>query len=266
MRSGKCKGCGGTGEIICKKCEGSGDCTTCKGSGQLTCRHCDGSGNCPNCDHGKVTCTRCDGSGFYQTFIRQNTTLYAKGWKWSGSTEYRDIVGAGLGLNLHNGPVKTWSDARTISSDEIETVNKKCIQALGEEKVLYSEFLDEYAKQTDLVEPDHSNDKPFAKTLNAQKVPVTKIKYSINNQDYEVMVVGDNHVVASNSIPTVINGFELTKWQKIRLAMTEGIRLKAYARLAAYIFQCDGKSTEESILLEAMVKALKLNPQNSVLN
>lgn len=259
--SGKCPKCGGSGEIICNTCEGSGDCQTCHGTGQLTCGHCDGSGNCPNCDRGKVTCTRCQGSGFYQTFLRQNTTLYAKGWQWSGSTEYRDIVGAGLGLTMHNGPVKTWSDAQTISSNEVEVINKKCITGLGDEKALYEEFLEEYSKQTELVEPEYSGDKPYAKMLKAQKIPVTKIKYTINDQEYEMMIIGDNHIAAIKDIPTIVKGFELTKWQKIRLAMTEKSRLKAYARLAAYIFQCDGKNTEESILLDAMVKALKFAPQ-----
>ena len=259
--SGKCQKCGGSGEIICKTCDGNGDCQTCHGSGQLTCEHCGGSGECPNCDHGKVTCTRCDGSGFYQSFMRQKTTLYAKGWTWAGSTDYRDIIGAGLGLTLHSGPVKTWSDARTVSSDETDAVNKKCIQGLGENKMLYGEFLEEYSKQTELVKPDEANDKPYAKVMDAQKIPVTKIAYSINNQDYEMLVVGNNHIVATKSIPTVVKGFELTKWQKIRLALTESARLKAYARLAAYIFQCDGKSAEESILLEAMIKARHLNPQ-----
>jgi len=259
--SGRCSKCGGSGQIVCSTCHGSGDCQTCHGSGQLTCNHCGGSGNCPNCNHGKVTCTRCQGSGFYQTFVRQNTTLYAKGWKWSGSTEYSDIVGMASGTSLHNGPVKTWSDARTISADNIDAVNQKCIKELGEEKVLYGEFLDEYSKQTNLVKPNDDYDKPFAKTYNVQKVPVTKISYTINDQEYEMMIIGNNHIAAAKSIPTVIKGFELTKWQKIRLAMTERYRLKAYAMLAAYIFQCDGKSQEESVLLEAMIKACKLNSE-----
>ncbi|MCQ2256973.1 MAG: YARHG domain-containing protein [Bacteroidaceae bacterium] len=257
--SGKCSKCDGTGEIVCKTCNGTGDCKTCHGSGQLTCEHCHGSGDCPRCDHGKVTCERCDGSGNYQTFIRRKTTLYAKDWRFSGSTPYKDIVGASYGSILHDGPVKTWKDATQVESDVVDKTNKECEQSLGEEKELYEEFLESYRDQRELVTPNNDSDKPYARNLKVQKVPVTKINYSLNGENYEVLVVGDNHIVAVKSIPTVIKGFELTKWQKIKLAMTEKSRLKAFARLAAYIFQCDGKSQEESAVLDSMISALKLN-------
>ena len=258
--SGKCSKCGGTGEIVCKKCHGTGDCQTCHGTGQLTCNHCNGSGNCPRCDHGKVTCERCQGSGSYQTFTQRTTTLYAKRWKWTGSTAYKDIVGAAYGVSLHDGPVKTWKNARQLEADTVDETNKKCEEAMGDEKGLYDEFQEKLGEQTELSQPDQSSDKPYATTMKVQKVPVTKIQYTLNDEQYEVFIIGNNHVVALKSIPTVVKGFELTKWQKIKLAMTEKSRLKAFARLGAYIFQCDGKNMEESAVLEAMVKALQLEP------
>ena len=259
--TGKCSKCGGSGEIICKTCEGSGNCQTCNGSGQLTCEHCGGSGDCPNCDHGKVTCTRCEGSGFYQSFIRYNTTLYAKKWEFAGSKDYSDIVNTAHGLLLYNGSTKTWLNAQNVATDRVVDVNNHCSQELGEERELYEEFLEEYGKQTELVKPDQNNDKPYATELNVQRVPVTKISYSINDKDFDLLLIGTNHIAATRELPTSIKGFELSKWQKIKLAMTEKVRLKAYAKLAAYIFQCDGKRQEESVLLEAMVKALDFSPR-----
>lgn len=259
--SGKCSKCGGSGEITCKTCSGSGNCQTCEGSGQLTCNHCSGSGNCPNCDNGKVTCERCEGSGYYQTFIRRTSTLYSKGWQWSGSTEYRDIIKASYGIKLHDGTVKKWKNARTVETDIVEETNQKCAAALEDDKDLYTEFLSKYVEQTELSSPNHSSDKPYAKELTAQRIPITKIKYTINEEEYEVAIIGDNNIVATKSVPTTIKGFELSKWQKIKLAMTEKSRLKAYARLAAYIFQCDGKSMDESNILNSMIRALNMSPQ-----
>lgn len=258
--SGRCSQCGGSGEIVCDTCEGNGKCNTCHGNGRLTCENCNGSGICPNCNNGKVTCKRCQGSGFYQTYMRYNTTLYAKGWKFSGSKEYKDIVGLATGVILHDGVIKTWSDAKTITSDNIDTVNQKCSEALQEQSGLYDEFLSEYAKQDQLMEPNDNHDKPYAKVLKAQRVNVTKIQYVINDKDYELLLIGDNHIAAAKELPTNIQGFELTIWEKIKLLLTENIRLKAYAKLAAYIFLCDGKSPNESKLLEAMIQALQFNP------
>ena len=75
-----------------------------------------------------------------------------------------------------------------------------------------------------------------------------------------LLLIGDNHIAAAKELPTNIQGFELTIWEKIKLLLTENIRLKAYAKLAAYIFLCDGKSPNESKLLEAMIQALQFNP------
>lgn len=258
--SGKCSKCGGSGEIVCKTCHGTGDCKTCHGTGQLPCEHCHGSGDCPKCNHGKVTCERCEGSGYYQTFIRRKTTLYSKDWTWAGSSEYSGVVATALGVTLHDGPVKTWKNAKEIESDNIASTNHKCEEALGDENKLYTEFLDKYAEQDELKMPNQSSDKPYAKTLNVQKVPVTKIAYTINDENYEILIIGNNHIVAAKSVPTIIKGFEQTKWQKIKLAMTEKKRIKAFARLAAYIFQCDGKSKKETAVFEAMIKALNMGP------
>lgn len=258
--SGKCSKCGGSGEIVCKKCKGSGDCQTCNGTGLLTCEHCNGSGDCPNCDDGKVTCKRCEGSGYYQTYIRRNATLYSKSWRWGGSTDYKDIIKAANGLTLHDGVVKQWASAAVVENDAVEAANMRCAEALGEEKELYKEFLDQYAGQVELSKPSQNFDKPYAKSLKVQRVPVTKIRYQLNGEDFEVLIVGDNNIVATKSIPKVVKGFELSRWKKLKLAMSEKSRLKAYARLGAYIFQRDGKSIEEARVLDSMIKALKMKP------
>lgn len=257
--SGKCSKCGGSGEIVCKECDGSGLCTDCSGKGTVTCGNCDGSGDCPKCDNGQVTCTRCEGSGSYQTFLKQTSTLYAKRWRWAGSSPYRDLVATSCGANIYGGPVKTWADSRNMSSDEEAAVHKVCMDNMGEESQLFEEFLTASATATQVLSPENHQDKPYSKSLVAQRVPVTEINYTINDENYQMVIVGNNNLVAVKHIPTVIKGYELTLWKKIKLALTYKRRLKAFACLAAYIFQCDGKSPEESKVLNAMVDELHLS-------
>ena len=257
--SGKCTKCGGSGEITCKKCDGSGECTTCTGSGRVTCSTCDGSGNCPECDNGQVTCSRCEGSGNYQTFIRQTSTLYAKRWRWANSSPYRDLVATSYGTNIYGGPVKVWSNAKTLHSDNEPDAHRKCINELGNESQLFDEFISADKNASPILGPDNGQDRPYSKSLVAQRVPVTEINYTINGENYQMVIVGNNNLVAVKNIPTVIKGYELNLWQRIKLALTYKKRLKAFACLAAYIFQCDGKSPEESKVLNAMVDELHLS-------
>ena len=47
--------------------------------------------------------------------------------------------------------------------------------------------------------------------------------------------------------------------ERLKLSLTENSRIKQYAMLAAYIFQCDGKSKDESKMLKLFIKELKLS-------
>jgi len=68
-----CPNCGGSGRIICRKCNGSGVCRKCSGDGYIACPKCGGTGKytyfgetkiCDLCNGtGKVVCSECNGTG-----------------------------------------------------------------------------------------------------------------------------------------------------------------------------------------------------------
>ena len=264
----KCKGsgqlecgkCHGSGEITCNHCNGSGKCTTCRGSGKLTCKHCDGSGKCPNCSgSGKVTCKRCKGSGWYQTFIKSETTLYAKDWVHISNNSIKEAVEKSRGATIYDDYYKKWKSASQLDFDKTDEAFKTCRDYLGESSDKVDEYISAYETNKDIKSPAWPNDKPVAKHLTVEAIPVTKIEYTTNGQDYTIYISGDNHVVSYESVPTQIQAYKQSFLERVRLAMTEKKRMKQYAMLAAYIFQSDGKTKEESKMLSLIMNELNLS-------
>lgn len=256
----KCKKCDGTGQIVCKHCNGSGKCTKCSGSGKLTCKHCEGSGKCPHCNGtGKITCKRCKGSGWYQTFIKSETTLYAKDWIYVSNNPINEAIGNSTGKTIFEGIYMQWKSANQIEYDKTEETRKICRDYLGDYADKVEEYVSAYDSNNNLKSPAKPNDKPYSRRLVAEAIPVTKIEYTTNGQDYFIYLSGDNHVVSYEQVPTEIKAYSHSFMERVRLALTEKKRMKQYAVLAAYIFQCDGKSIEESRMLNLILKELKLS-------
>ena len=256
----ECKKCDGTGQIICKHCHGSGKCTKCSGSGKLTCKHCEGSGKCPHCNgSGKITCKRCKGSGWYQTFLKSETTLYAKDWIYVSKNPINEAIGNSTGKTIFEGIYMQWKSANLIEYDKTEDTRKICRDYLGDYADKVEEYVSAYDSNNNLKSPARPNDKPYSRRLTAEAIPVTKIDYTINGQDYFIYLSGDNHVVSYEQVPTEIKAYSHSLLERVKLALTEKKRMKQYAILAAYIFQCDGKSIEESRMLNLILKELKLS-------
>lgn len=72
--------------------------------------------------------------------------------------------------------------------------------------------------------------------------------------------MGDNGVVMCEELPVKVEVFKPTFFQKLKLTFTKKKRHLAFIKLAAYIFQCDGKSIDESHVLDVFVAALQLKP------
>lgn len=258
--SGNCSKCGGSGELVCKKCNGSGKCQTCSGSGKLTCKHCSGSGKCPECrGTGKVTCKRCQGSGWYQTFIKSETTLYAKDWTYVSKNPINEAIGKSAGKTVFDGMYMKWKSANQIEFDKTVETRNLCKDYLGEFADKVDEYVSAYDANQDVKTPARPNDKPYSRRLTAEAIPVTKIEYTTNGEDYVIYLSGDNHVVSYDRVPTEIKAYSHTLFERIKLSLTEKKRMKQYAMLAAYVFQCDGKSKEESRMLNLILSELKLS-------
>lgn len=255
--TGKCTKCDGTGELVCKTCGGSGNCTSCNGSGRETCSHCDGDGNCPNCEGtGRVTCRRCEGSGWYQTFSIYDARCYVKKWEYVSLDELKEGLKLANSRPVYKNIYRKWKSKGTVEFDKIDDVIKKTDQDFGNAES-YQSFEKAYNQA---VSASGVKDTPYDKTLEIERVPVTKIDFSLNEKEYTAYVMGDNGVVMCEELPVKVEVFKPTFFQKLKLTFTKKKRHLSYIKLAAYIFQCDGKSMDESHVLDVFVKALNLKP------
>ena len=261
-RAGLCPKCEGTGEITCKKCDGSGDCQNCHGTGKITCKTCDGSGECQNCDgSGKVTCERCEGTGVYQTYLVALSNDYAKSYIWTKEGCFSNAVCQATGKKLYSGVYENWKTPLQCEFSNfvqvIEKVKNEADEHLG---MQVKEFVSDFSNSSDQ-KPDSNNDKVFRKQMALIKVPSVTINYFINGKDYSLKIFGDNNVVALNDIPNKIDAFHLPVFQQLILALTEKKRLKAYATLAAYIFGVDGWTPSEYRVINCIIQELGLQGQ-----
>ena len=255
--TGRCPKCEGTGELVCKTCEGTGNCTACNGSGRETCSHCNGNGDCPNCDgSGKVTCRRCEGSGWYQTFSMYEAKCYVKKWEFVSLEELKEGLKLAKPRPVYKDIYRKWRSKGTIEFDRIDDLIQKSNQDFSN-----TESYQTFEKAYNLaVSASGVKDTPYEKSLDMERVPVTKIDFSLNNKDYTAYVMGDNGVVMCEELPVKVEMYKPTFFQKLKLTFTKKKRHMAYIKLAAYIFQCDGKSIDESHVLDVFIAALKLKP------
>ena len=255
--SGRCPKCDGTGELTCKTCKGTGNCTSCQGSGKETCSHCHGEGNCPNCNgSGKVTCRRCEGSGWYQTFSIYDTKCYVKKWEYVSLEELKEGLILATKRPVYKNLYRKWKYKDVIEFDKTKDIKLKSKQDFGNDEA-YQRFEKAYDQAT---RESGSKDTPYEKAMEMEKVPVTKVEFTLNDKEYSVYVMGDNGVVMCEELPVKVEMYKPSFFQKLKMTFTKKKRHLSYIKMAAYIFQCDGKDMSESHVLDVFIAALKLKP------
>lgn len=255
--TGRCPKCEGTGELVCKTCEGTGNCTACKGSGRETCSHCHGNGGCPNCDgSGKVTCRRCEGSGWYQTFSMYDSKCYVKKWEYISLEKLQEGLKLAVRRPVYKDIYRKWRLKGTLAFDKLDEMKQKTKEVFGNEETYraYEKTYEQAVKELGVT------DTPYEKAAEIGLIPVTKIDFVLNGKAYTAYVMGDNGVVMCEELPAKVEMYKPTFFQKLKMTFTKKKRHMAYIKLAAYIFQCDGKSMDESHVLDVFVAALKLKP------
>lgn len=255
--TGQCPKCEGTGELVCKKCNGSGNCTSCGGSGRETCQNCYGSGGCPTCDAtGRVTCHRCEGSGWYQTFSTFDSKCYVKKWKYVSLEELKEGLVLADKRPVYKDIYRKWRYKGVIDFDKTEEMKSRVKNNFGNDET----FKSYEAAYNKAVSTSEVKDTPYEKSVNMGRVPITKVDFTLNNKGYSVYVMGDNGVVMCEELPNKIEMYKLSFFQNLKMSFTRKKRHLSYIKLAAYIFQCDGRDMNESHVLDVFVDALKYKP------
>ena len=231
-----CVSCNGTGH--CSKCHGNGtvECKYCHGTGFIKCTSCDGTGNCSKCDgSGQLTCKRCRGTGCYQTYIEYTAHYCVRQFCNGGPTpEFLDGLRLASGEELCNIVAKYWKKDNVVQFDNTENAFNKIIAKSGG----YSEYAKKL-KTNCLTSPAWQQNicgyKPYMNILRANKIPYTKIRYSINDEEYEMIFLGNNGIVCYTDVPNTIKLFETTPEEKAFLNRTKYKRHQALAALSAYL-------------------------------
>lgn len=256
-----CGMCSGKGFSSCSGCFGFGECRSCGGSGEHTCMSCDGDGNCSDCSgSGEITCSRCNGSGKYQTFQKSQTTLYRKSWTFGGSSPLSNLVENTSGTVIYNDTVAQWSGALKQEFNKESQSHEIIKSSLGDASVsLLEEYNKSLSENSSLKNPDAQGDIPYDVKVKAESVPVVKVNYKVNGKAYSIHFVGNDTIVAYNDVPKVLETFKVTFFEKLKLSLSETKRLKAFSKMAAYIFNRNGLDSNESKLLNLMVSKLNMS-------
>lgn len=253
---GQCQHCHGRRDVTCGDCDGAGRCSQCGGRGVVTCGNCDGSGQCPTCNgHGRITCHRCQGTGFYQQYIGYKAKGITKNFQFCGSRNIKGAIEEAVGTVLYNDAYKQWINEDTLKFDRTK---EAMAHAIGCDEPLFREFEAAYGQFAGEHHPSTAEDRPVNKAIRIQEIPVTRVEYVVDDNPYVLYIMGINSIVAFDKMPKKIEALRAGLFSKAKMLFTKKSRARNYAKLAAYVFACDGLSIEESRLMNLAIKKLRL--------
>jgi hypothetical protein len=181
-----------------------------------------------------------------------------KKFLFCGSRNIKDALGDAVGTVLYNDVYKRWIDEDTIEYDKTESAMAYAIRC---DEPLYREFEAAYGQFANEHHPSSDEDRPYNQAIRIQDIPVTRVEYIVDDNPYVLYIMGINSVVAYDKIPKKIEALRAGLFSKVKMLFTKKARAKAYAKLAAYIFACDGMSIDESRLMNLAIKKLELPPE-----
>ncbi|EKJ89313.1 DnaJ central domain protein [Bacteroides finegoldii] len=230
-------------------CGGSGSCSKCKGTGKVTCGNCEGTG--------KVTCKRCEGSGWYQTYMRYEADVEDHIKSYSGNSELSSFIDKAEGKTVYDDVYKCWKNELEVAMDNENKMAAVCLAQLGDSnKQLYENY--RIWKSEHEIDLDN-DEKPISFKATQIIVPITTIKYTLEDIQYDLSVIGDNNIVIYSSIPKVIKSYKVNWLLKIFNKITYKKRIKTYTILAAYLCGIGNFNLKENIFLKQVPVCLKLS-------
>ena len=238
----ECDFCHATGH--CPTCEGHGDitCSKCGGSGSKTCSSCGGDGRCATCSGvGSLMCKRCQGTGKYQTYTAYQATSYSK-YKSIRPTLISSIGPNDVGGQvIYSGTTCEWSNGENMQFSKGRQVQADCLKQMS------SAEKDQFTRQLQMMDeavifdlkPNNSADRPWKTNLEVKRIPVTTVRFTVDNKSYAVRFVGQGSNMVAETItplPQEIESLKMTSAddRHMRNASPKK-RARAFVLLGRYI-------------------------------
>ena len=251
-KPGKCPVCLGKGDLKCRTCDGTGKCRTCKGKGTVACEKCGGTGKCTKCKgSGKLKCPRCEGSGWYQTYTVFEAKQVVKENEWVSHEDYAKVLCKAQGRNVFSGRLKKWQKVDVVEYDHTGRLRAAVAAADGGDSRAVEAFLSDHEASVKRRYGIH-----YCVDAEAEVVSAVRIDFVLERVPLSMVIVGHNGVVLHSALPRRISQYRVGLFKRISMYFSRKSRHMEYIRLAAYIMQLDGRSPEESRLLNAFVRSL----------
>lgn len=157
------------------------------------------------------------------------------------------------GEELYKAVCKLWRKEGLVAFNETEKCLKQFCTSSGDYNSQAESFKKEYESTPEMQEtiPDYM---PYKNTLTSYKMPVTKITYEINGQEYVMYLLGDNGVICYDDLPHTVKAFDMSNAERRKYNSYALERHQELAKLTAYIFNLDGINLEESKSLSLILK------------
>lgn len=251
----QCLNCYGRGYVQCTHCHGKGLCNSCNGSGQDRCTSCSGTGSCFDCrGSGQITCSRCRGTGFIQTYLKYVAHYYVRQYCNPGPTpELLEGLRLAHGYELCNVVAKSWKKADILQYDDTVRSFNQAVVASGNYSGYAEEFKKEYARIPDM-QYNIDGYKPYMNIVKTSRIPCTRVRYIINDKEYEMVFVGTNGVVCYQELPTRVKAFDISENDRQNLEQTAYERHEALAILTAYLYNLDKSNKSAHDYLDLLLK------------
>lgn len=101
--------------------------------------------------------------------------------------------------------------------------------------------------------------KPYMNTVRATKVPGTRVKFIVNDTEYEMVFLGNGGVVCHKELPTSLKVFEQSEEERKEMNENAYKRHSAMATLTAYIMNLDSSDKPDTRLINLILKHMGLS-------
>ena len=241
-----CYYCEGIGTVGCPSCGKTGikiingerkTCLRCRGNKKIDCPRCRGNGLCPRCKgSGEERCTKCGGTGFYQIYKGYTNIFKTEEFEFN----YSDFEQLEKVLSKVKAEDEASFDDELIEWECIKKESKISQKKVVVEKIkkhskIFFEKINEHIEEYEKREPNQRIGRIDAKI---EIIPITKVNYKFEEQEYELFILGQGYRICYDEIPKD-HFYKETTFKKFLEVFNKNKRDKAFTYIASYIFHAD---------------------------